>query len=312
MVKYLFLAFLVISTLLFKVNDVKGQTLRTVCRLPAIVEETSGIEYVSDDIFWTFNDSGGEPELYLCDTLGNLLKTVYIQNAWNRDWEDITQDVSGNLYIGNVGNNENKETDLTIFKIANPIDSDSAIAEIITFRYEDQHSFPPGLDSLYFDCESLMWWDHHLYLCTKNRTDPFDGLTLLYCLPDTAGTFIAEKIGVFDTGGSPKENHWITAGDISDDGRQMCLLSSDKIWLFYNYEDDHFFSGEVRQINLGHLSQKEAICFLSDKQLLITDEEGPFNSGRNLYLYSIDSQIISHSNSNKKKSQRHRDSKSFH
>lgn len=278
---------------IFNISRVKAQTFRTICRLPSAVEETSGIEITSSDLIWTFNDSGGEPELYLCDTLGNLIKTIYITNARNRDWEDITQDDEGNLYIGDFGNNENNYTGLTIYKIADPTLADSLEAEIISFSYPDQYFYPPSDDSLYFDCESVMWKDHYLYLCTKNRTSPYDGLANLYRIPDTMGTYLATKIGSFNTGGTIRENHWITAGDISDDGKRMCLVSSDKLWLFYNYMEDNFFSGEIKQFNLGHLSQKEAVAFRSSNQLYITDEEGPLNTGRNLYLFAFDSLVSS-------------------
>lgn len=277
----------------FNGGGIIAQELRTICRLPPIVEETSGIEITSDHLIWTFNDSGGKPELYLCDTLGNLLKTVHIRNARNRDWEDITQDDEGNLYIGDFGNNENDFMDLTIYKVGDPSLADSVEAQIIQFSYQDQYSFPPAQDSLYFDCESLMWRDHYLYLCTKNRTNPYDGVANLYRIPDTAGTFLATKIGSFNTGGTTRENHWITAGDISNDGSEMCLLSSDKLWIFYNYQDDKFFSGEIQQFDLKHLTQKESVVFLSGHQLYITDEEGPLNSGRNLYSYTLDSLISS-------------------
>lgn len=122
-----------------------AQVFETVTSLPEVVSESSGIELSGPDRIWTFNDSSGDPVLYLCDTLGNLIKTLEILNAWNRDWEDITQDDQGNFYIGNIGNNSNDNTDLTIFKIPNPdtVQGSSVTAEVISFSYEDQWSFPP-------------------------------------------------------------------------------------------------------------------------------------------------------------------------
>ena len=124
---------LLAAGMLLSTLTMNGQDLRLVTQLPKKVHETSGIELTGPDQIWTFNDSGGEPELYLCDTSGQLLRTVRIQNAWNRDWEDITQDDAGNFYIGNIGNNNNSNTDLTIFKITNPdATSDSVVeAEVI-------------------------------------------------------------------------------------------------------------------------------------------------------------------------------------
>jgi hypothetical protein len=286
-----------LTGVLFLFNQIgSAQTLRTVTRLPPVVTETSGVEITDKNKIWTFNDSGGEPEIYLCDTAGNLIRTLSIEGAVNQDWEDITKDDQGNFYIGDFGNNGNDRTDLLIYKIPNPdqVAGTSTDAQIISFAYEDQWSFPPPSDSLYFDCEALMWYRNHLYLCTKNRTVPFDGLTHLYRLPDTSGHFIAEKIGSFDTKGNQMINYWITAGDISDDGTHLCLLSSDKMWLFFDFPEDNFFSGRSRQIDFNHFSQKEGICFISNNECYVTDKEWPGDMGRKLYSIRLDSMTTSY------------------
>jgi sugar lactone lactonase YvrE len=30
-----------------------------------------------------------------------------VENAENNDWEDITKDIHGNIYVGDFGNNDN-------------------------------------------------------------------------------------------------------------------------------------------------------------------------------------------------------------
>lgn len=266
-----------------------AQTFDTLALLPPVVNESSGLEVDSANSIWTHNDSDGPAELYHCDTLGNLLETITIEGAWNRDWEDITQDDQGHFYIGNIGNNNNTNTDLTIFKIPNPATADdgSVTAQVISFAYEDQFSFPPPEDSLYFDCEALFWWGGNLYFSTKNRTVPFDGKTHLYRIPDSPGNYTAEKIGTFDTGGDNMFLYWITAADVSPSGEKLVLLSSDKLWLFYGYQADDFFSGDHLQIDLPHSTQKEAICFVDENTLYISDEEWTNDIGRQLYRLDI-------------------------
>lgn len=269
----------------------QAQDFEEITQLPKTIDETSGLEsHSNDSYFWTFNDSGGKAELYLIDTKGNLLKKLAINNAWNRDWEDITRDVPGNIYIGNIGNNSNKNKDLCIFKIPNPdtLDSEETKAEIITFNFEDQTEFPPDDQAKYFDCECLMWYDGNLYLATKNRTKPFDGITNLYVLPDEPGNYTAKKIGSFNTGGDDMFAYWITAGDISLDGSRMALLSSDKVWLFYDFEGDAFFEGKNRMITLPHNTQKEGLCFKDNNTLYLTDEEWKGKVGRKLYKLSLE------------------------
>jgi hypothetical protein len=266
-----------------------SQPLKILAQLPPFLTESSGLEVSGPNEIWTFNDGGGEEALYLIDTSGNLLKTLTINISWNRDWEDIAQDDQGNVYIANVGNNTNDNTDLTIFKIPDPsaVQSNSVAAQLISFSYEDQWSFPPPADSLHFDCEAIWWYENHLYLCTKNRTDPFDGIAYVYRLPDAPGQYVAEKIGAFDTGGTTMLNYWITAGDVSPDGSRLCLLSSDKMWIFSGFSGDDFFGGQQVQIDFPYVSQKEAVCFVTNDLLYITDEETFPGFGRNLFAIDL-------------------------
>lgn len=247
----------------------------------------------ADGQVWNLNDSGGEAALYLCDTTGQLLRTLKITNAWNRDWEDMTADSAGNFFIGNMGNNANNNKDLSIFKIANPdaCKADSITAELITFEYEDQKAFPPKKKEMNFDCEAIIWSGGYLYLFTKHRSLPM--ATNLYRIPDRKGHHIARKIGSFQMeapqeGEHPIFDYWITAADISPDGRQVALLSGNKLWLFYDYKEDHFLDGKHEVIRLGATTQKEALCFINNDEVFITDEFlVQFKVGQNLYRLKL-------------------------
>lgn len=274
-------------------SSVLGQDLIKITKLPSIVHETSGIEAQGSNKIWTLNDSGGEPELYLCDTLGNLNKTLKITNAHNKDWEDIARDNKGNLYIGDIGNNQNKRKKLTIYKISNPdeISSETTKAEIITFSFEDQKKFPPSKKKLNFDCESMFWQNGFIYLFTKHRTYP--SATNLYRIPATKGNYKAKKLGTFYTGKKSGElknihKHWIAGADISPDGKRICLINGKKLWVFYDFTGDDYFGGECLEIDLGENTQKEAVCFITNDLLYITDEHWVKNDiGRNLYILNL-------------------------
>jgi hypothetical protein len=274
---------------LFSLN-LTAQDLQTITKLPKVVNESSGMELNDNNQIWTLNDSGGKPELYLCDTTGGLIRTLKIANAKNRDWEDLTQDDRGNYYIGDFGNNNNGRKDLTIYKIPNPdrVRADFVRAQTITFSFEDQTAFPPPRDQLNFDCESVIWKDGHLYLFSKHRTFPMR--TNLYRLPDAPGDYVAQKISSFQTSGPDETdlfNHWISAADISPDGTKVCIISSGKMWIFYDFEGDDFFSGQHRRIDLSSSSQREAIVFVSNTSVYVTDEEWFGGIGRNLYVFDI-------------------------
>ncbi|RKD91350.1 T9SS type A sorting domain-containing protein [Mangrovibacterium diazotrophicum] len=267
--------------------------LKTLCRLPEKVQETSGIELTGKNEVWTLNDSGGAAELYLCDTLGNLVRTVKINDAENHDWEDITQDDQGNFYIGDMGNNNNDRENLRIYKIPNPSSTtaSSVDAEKIKFTYEDQTKFPPGDDNLNYDCEAIIWYNSNIYLFTKNRSIPIK--TSVYRIPDQPGEYVAKKLATFDTAGSNTNetdiySYWITSADISPNGKQLALLSHDRIWVFYNFSDDNFFGGDYKVYELETSTQKESICFADNSTLYLTDEYwSTFDIGRNLYVLTI-------------------------
>ena len=134
--------FLFISLFLYQ-SFAMAQTITVVSTLESTVEETSGLIYL-DGRMITHNDSGGEAALYEIDPAsGNVVRTVEIQGATNRDWEDIASDESY-IYIGDFGNNSGTRRDLGVYKvsIADYLGNDDlAVAERIDFSYEDQSDF---------------------------------------------------------------------------------------------------------------------------------------------------------------------------
>lgn len=275
------------------ISDLSSQDLKLVTKLPSLVDETSGIEAVDKNSFWTFNDSGGNSEIYQIDIHGKLLRTLKIYNGWNRDWEDMSKDDKGNLYIGNIGNNSNATKDLTIFKISNPekTESDSTSAMIISYFYEDQVSYPPSTNKRNYDCEAMFWYKTNIYLLTKHRS--FPTATNLYKIPAKKGNHKAKKIDTFYTGkksGKPNDfgKFWVTSAAISPDGKKMCMINENKLWVFYDFKKDHFFQGKYIKIKLGDRTQKEAVCFVTNDKIFITDEYiKKKNSGGNLYKLKL-------------------------
>ncbi|MAT40061.1 MAG: hypothetical protein CL946_10710, partial [Ectothiorhodospiraceae bacterium] len=262
---------------------------REVTTLPEILEESSGLE-ITEGSFWSLNDSGGEKELYHFDSTGTLFRSLRLANSLNRDWEDLAQDDTGNFYIGDFGNNDNDRKNLRVYKLPNPLPISTNItnAEIIEFAYEDQQDFPPGKPLRHFDMEAMIWYQGALYLFSKNRTEPFDGMVHLYKLADTPGQHTAMLIDSFYTGAGTMLDNWVTSADISPDGRNLILLGQGKAWLFQDFEGDAFFEGTVRVLQFPSLTQKEAICFASNTRAYITDELVGGIFGGRLYEISID------------------------
>ena len=259
-----------------------------ITRVSSNLYELSGFEFDSDHKLWGINDSGNPPELYQIDSTGNIQKIIKITNAENIDWEDMTQDDSGHFYIGDFGNNLNKRKNLTIYKIKNPslIKGSETKAEILKFKFEDQFYFPePDADKNY-DLEAFIYFKSELYLFTKNRTKPFDGHTHLYKTDNTAGNNKATYISSFKTCSSNKFLCWVTSAALNPQKDKLAILSSNKIYIFENWIGDDFFSGDVKKIDLGLVTQKEAITFYNDSILIYADERFK-DIGGNIYYLNI-------------------------
>ena len=244
--------------------------------------------YLGDNAVWIIEDSGNKDRIYQVNFKGELRKEFRVSNAKNKDWEDLAMDEEGNVYIGDIGNNNNRRDDLVIYKIPNPEEEkgDKIEAEKISFYYPEQKKFPPKRKNLKYDAEALFYRSGNLFIITKNRADPFDGEALIYMLPAKKGKHKARLIGSF----VPCKQYYpcrITSADISPDGEKIALLSYGKLWVFTGFTEEDFTKGsDIQFINLGSNTQLEALCFKDNNTLLISDEQSA-GTGRNLYRYLL-------------------------
>ncbi|MFY0482949.1 hypothetical protein ACI6PS_10090 [Flavobacterium sp. PLA-1-15] len=262
------------------------EVIQELFSMPKKIKESSAVEVTEkSDLIWTLEDSGNEPQLFALNVKGELINTVEITNAQNNDWEDLTSDKDGNLYIGDFGNNDNERKDLAIYKInAEDLTKQQAsVAEKIFFFFPEQTLFPPKKSERFYDVESFFLFEDNFYLFTKNRSSNFDGTTLLYQIPNKSGNHPAKLISSFKT--CDNFNHCaVTSADISPDGKKVALLSSDKVWIFTDFTSNNFLSGKVEQIDLKSFTQKEGICFVGNEKLYITDEKDKKTGGK---LYQL-------------------------
>ena len=279
---------LVASIFLLACQQQSNDDLKTLYSLPKKLKEVSGITYFPDSkLIYTLEDSGNKNAIYAINSEGKLDKTITIANAKNVDWEDITKDKNGNIYIGDFGNNDNDRKDLCIYKInKNQLNKDQASAEYrISFSYPEQTEFPPKKKEMFYDVEGFFEYQNYFYLFTKNRSKGFDGTAYIYKIANKAGTQKATKIGEFKT--CNNYNHCVlTSATISPDGKKVVVLSHDKIVLFKGFKGDLFHKGTQTEIKLNHFSQKEAIVFKDNNTLLIADEKTN-KVGGNVYEFKL-------------------------
>lgn len=255
---------------------------------PKNLKEVSGIYYSNNSqSIWAIEDSGNENEIYTLDSTGNILKTIQITDIENIDWEDITQDKTGNIYIGDFGNNDNDRKNLAIYQIlaSNTNEKEVETSKKISFYYPEQTDFPAKKKDLFYDCEGFFELNNNFYLFTKNRSKNFDGTTLLYKIPNEAGNHAAKLIGKFTACNEDKVCA-ITSIAISPDEKKVALLTHKKVWILSDFTSDDFTKGKSTKIDLNHLSQKEAITFKNNTTLLIADEKVK-KEGGNLYEFKL-------------------------
>jgi hypothetical protein len=95
------------------------------------LEEPSGL--VASDrypgYFWAHNDSGHPAEIFLLDSAAHTRASFRISGAKNRDWEDITRvtiDSATFLFIGDIGDNNQRHGVKIIYCVPEPDNLDSA------------------------------------------------------------------------------------------------------------------------------------------------------------------------------------------
>ncbi len=251
--------------------------------------EVSGmIFHAPTQKLWMLQDKGNPSELYVYSADGTFENTVTVNNQENTDWEDLSQDKNGNIYIGNFGNNDNKRKDLRILKVdAATIQFNSVnVSQETTFYYEDQTEFPPKKSNLLYDCEAFVATNEAFYLFTKNRSKGFDGTFYVYKVPNKNGNFKAEKIATLKTCDQYKSCA-ITGAALNKNGNEIALLTHDKVLLIPFVNDDSFKQENITIKELGHNSQKEAITFKSDNQLFMADESEKGKKGGTVFMLDL-------------------------
>lgn len=246
--------------------------LKVLADLPMSLKEASAAETIPGvPLLWTIQDRGNDPVVYGLNKDVSIEKHLTVTNAENQDWEDLTSDEQGNLYIGDFGNNHKNRDEYTIYKLKQPEKSSSSIeAERIRFQLPEEHKSE--------DFEAFFLWKGYFYIFSKNHKKG-----IVVKVANTLGFQSAEIISTFDLEGKNKR---ITSADISDDGKKVALLAHDKLYLITDFSEDDFFSGNIKILNFEHDSQKEGIVFSKANEVVITDERSS-GSGGHIYQFKL-------------------------
>jgi hypothetical protein len=94
---------LVIGILWIACGTLYSQQLQKISSLPREIQESSGLVAHTDSSFLTINDSGNDPVVYEILKTGKILSiTTFQDDVYNFDWEELTLDSQGRVYIGDI------------------------------------------------------------------------------------------------------------------------------------------------------------------------------------------------------------------
>jgi hypothetical protein len=194
------------------------------------IDESSGlaVSKCQKDVFWTHNDSGGGPFLYAFDSGGKNLGTWRLNGAKNADWEDMATvkaaDGQCYLYVGEIGDNEQRRDSHSVFRIREPrITADGGESSkkaplsidefgVLKFRYQDGRH----------NAETLLVHPatNEIYVISKELGGPSEVFKLDPKF-DEQEVQTAIKVGAVSLPAIP--TGLVTGGDISPDGKRVAL-----------------------------------------------------------------------------------------
>lgn len=254
--------------------------------LPAPLEETSGVaaSRTHTGVFWTHNDSGGEPAVFAFDSTGTVLAAVRVRDATNRDWEDIAIGPCGAtagsggrvepdpgqddcIFIAEIGDNSEHHPNVAAYRFPEPdpaTDTESAPAEILRFTYPDGAR----------DAEALFVTDAGLHVINKGRSDAIELYRLdpPYRADSTVPLTRVQRLAP----PPPSVSAQVTAAAASPDGRRAVVRRYAGL-LFYEIRSDSLVPlGRDADVAAPAQLQGEGVDFAGGDRFVLTGEaQGP-------------------------------------
>ncbi len=247
------------------------KALHKIQTLDPLLNETSGL-IVEDSVYFTFNDSGADAEIFSFTRHSSIIQKTIISNAVNVDWEAIASDEEY-FYLADVGNNFGTRDTLAIYIIpAADLRNRNLITsatEKITFTYNEETSMS-STGWFSHDCEAMFSYGDSLYLISK---DWVGNSARIYTLPKIAGHYNIEHRQAYEV------DALITGADINEETREVALVgyrSYVPVLIVYNFETDPSkinCGGKVRKYPLRIGTQTEAVGFDKNGKVYITAEK---------------------------------------
>ncbi|PSL47513.1 hypothetical protein CLV51_102369 [Chitinophaga niastensis] len=220
--------------------------------------------------YWTHNDSGNKPEVFLINSKAALISTIKLDGVSNRDWEDIAEGigpVKGKyyVYVGDIGDNYGIRKHIRIYRFAEPekmpAEKVHITPDILTL------SFPNGAR----DAESLMIdpISKQIYIISKRERQVSLYKTDRLFFKDGDETILEKLIKLPYT--------WVTAGDISKDGHHIVIKTLTTVYYWHrnnNESVEQAMAKPAKELPYVIEKQGEGITITPDNDGYVTISEG--------------------------------------
>ncbi|MEX2570473.1 MAG: hypothetical protein WD737_04155 [Gemmatimonadota bacterium] len=238
--------------------------------LPDRIPESSGVAVsrTHESVIWTHNDSGSEPTLYAVNSAGRLLGQVLVRGAEQVDWEDIAIadcDPADCIYIADIGDNQARRSEVTIYRVPepHPTDSETLAVEAFPMRYP---SGPRDAEALF------VLPSGELFVVTKGENAPIE--LFRYPGPLRADeTAELERLATLSTRPAPLPDR-VTGASASIGGEWTAIRTYTSILIFRTADllgSETTPSFNVDLSSVGEV-QGEAVGFAVDGSMVVTSE----------------------------------------
>lgn len=228
-----------------------------------------------EGVLWTLCDSRNLPQLYAIDRSGQLLGEWDVTGGVNLDWESLSIDDDGRLYIADVGNNLLVPM-RWVYQIAEPLierppEGTAGGGEgfpVTSGSVRVEKAFAYTFPGDPFDVEGTFVRGNSIYLVSKQPDN-----ARLWSLPITESgpvqlTFECDLPAV----------HRATGADISPDGSQLAICTYADVLLY------RLSSGEDGRLQLQRTGalpfradKVEGCCWSGDEVLLISEDRSIYS-----------------------------------
>lgn len=250
------------------------------------LSEASGIaaSEKNPNIVWTHNDSGDKPRLFAMNTSAEVVGIYYLDKATNRDWEAVAlgkdpKTKKSFLFVGDIGDNNAQYGTYTIYKVPEPVVSDTQQLKVQTLSNVEKITFnyPDGKR----DAETLMYDQTSGDLLVVSKREDSVRVYRLAYPQSSSNNNNAEYI-------CSLPYSYTVAGDISRDGMEMILKTYQTVYYYKRSVGETWKSALKKQANLLPYDvepQGEAIAWSSNGGYYTLSEESPLKVPVHLYYY---------------------------